>query len=95
MSRKLISSTPEDDAAIAAAIADDPDAAPDLVEAERAGGIQRIGRPKSAAPKEAVSIRIDPEVLAYFKASGPGWQSRINTALRQAAGLMPGTGQRH
>lgn len=45
------------------------------------------GRPKKAAPKEAVNIRLDPEVVAYFRAGGPGWQSRINAALRKAAGL--------
>lgn len=45
------------------------------------------GRPKSAVSKEAVSIRLDPDVLEYFRASGPGWQSRINEALRKAAGL--------
>jgi uncharacterized protein (DUF4415 family) len=50
------------------------------------------GRPKKAAPKEAVNIRLDPDVLAHFRASGPGWQSRINEALRKAAGLgAPGT----
>jgi uncharacterized protein (DUF4415 family) len=46
-----------------------------------------VGRPKKAAPKEAVNIRLDPDVLAHFRASGPGWQSRINEALRKAAGL--------
>ncbi len=46
-----------------------------------------VGRPKKAAPKEAVNIRLDPEVLAHFRATGPGWQSRINEALRKAAGL--------
>jgi uncharacterized protein (DUF4415 family) len=40
-----------------------------------------------AAPKEAVNIRLDPDVLAYFRGTGPGWQSRINAALRKAAGL--------
>jgi uncharacterized protein (DUF4415 family) len=45
------------------------------------------GRPKKAAPKEAVNIRLDPDVLAYFRAGGRGWQSRINEALRKAAGL--------
>ncbi|HWB48200.1 MAG TPA: BrnA antitoxin family protein [Stellaceae bacterium] len=45
------------------------------------------GRPKKAMPKEAVNIRLDPDVLAYFRAEGPGWQSRINAALRKAAGL--------
>ncbi len=46
-----------------------------------------IGRPKKAAAKEAVNIRLDPDVLAYFRATGPGWQSRINEALRKLAGL--------
>ena len=46
-----------------------------------------IGRPKKAAPKEAVSIRLDADVLAHFRATGPGCQSRINDALRKAAGL--------
>jgi uncharacterized protein (DUF4415 family) len=47
----------------------------------------RPGRPRKAAPKEAVSLRLDPDVLKHFRAGGPGWQSRINAALRKAAGL--------
>jgi uncharacterized protein (DUF4415 family) len=47
----------------------------------------RVGRPKKAAPKKAVNIRLDPDVLAYFRSTGPGWQSRVNAALRKAAGL--------
>ena len=46
-----------------------------------------VGRPRKAAPKQAVNIRLDPEVLAHFRATGPGWQSRINEALRKAARL--------
>jgi uncharacterized protein (DUF4415 family) len=46
-----------------------------------------IGRPKKVSPKEAVSIRLDADVLAHYRATGPGWQSRINDALRKAAGL--------
>ena len=45
------------------------------------------GRPKSENPKVAVSLRLDPEVVSRFKAEGPGWQTRMNEALRQAAGL--------
>jgi uncharacterized protein (DUF4415 family) len=45
------------------------------------------GRPKSAAPKRAISLRLDEEVVAHFRRSGRGWQSRINTALRKAAKL--------
>jgi len=46
-----------------------------------------VGRPKKESPKQAVSIRLDAEVLAHYRATGPGWQSRINDALRKAAGL--------
>lgn len=45
------------------------------------------GRPKAENPKVAVSLRLDQEVVARFKASGPGWQTRMNRALREAAGL--------
>jgi uncharacterized protein (DUF4415 family) len=45
--------------------------------------------PKPAAvpgAKETVSLRIDRDVLDFFQADGPGWQERINAALRKAAG---------
>ena len=45
------------------------------------------GRPKADNPKVAVSLRLDQDVVARFKASGPGWQTRMNSALRDAAGL--------
>lgn len=45
------------------------------------------GRPRADQPKVAVSLRLDQDVLARFKASGPGWQTRMNRALRDAAGL--------
>jgi uncharacterized protein (DUF4415 family) len=43
---------------------------------------------KTALPnlKELVSLRIDQDVLEHFQESGPGWQERINDALRKAAG---------
>ena len=44
------------------------------------------GRPRVAAPKQVVSIRMDPEVLDYFKRTGPGWQTRIHEVLAKAAG---------
>ena len=50
---------------------------------------RRGGRPKAAAPKELTTLRLDPNVLAHFRATGPGWQTRINEALRKAAGLRP------
>jgi uncharacterized protein (DUF4415 family) len=36
--------------------------------------------------KETVSLRIDRDVLDFFQEDGPGWQERINAALRKAAG---------
>lgn len=37
--------------------------------------------------KETVSIRLDRDALEHFQKDGPGWQDRINAALRKAAGL--------
>lgn len=46
----------------------------------------RRGRGRQKAPtKRLVSLRIDQDVLERFKATGPGWQSRMNAALRRAA----------
>ncbi|KIZ43456.1 MULTISPECIES: BrnA antitoxin family protein [Rhodopseudomonas] len=41
--------------------------------------------PQKAPTKVAVSIRLSPEVIAFFKAKGPGWQSRIDDALPKIA----------
>jgi uncharacterized protein (DUF4415 family) len=46
------------------------------------------GAPKTPAipgVKETVTLRIDQDVLEYFQQDGPGWQDRINAALRKAA----------
>jgi len=42
--------------------------------------------PSPPGAKEMVSLRIDRDVLDHFQADGPGWQDRINEALRKAAG---------
>jgi uncharacterized protein (DUF4415 family) len=86
MKRKIQYPSPEDDTRIAVAIEDDPDAAPDL-SMPVPGIVRRVGRPKLARPKEVVNIRLDADLLAYFRSAGPGWQSRMNEALRKAAGL--------
>ncbi|HEU5274373.1 MAG TPA: BrnA antitoxin family protein [Xanthobacteraceae bacterium] len=44
------------------------------------------GKPSLPGAKEMVSLRIDRDVLEYFQQDGPGWQDRINAALRKAAG---------
>ncbi|MDB5564486.1 MAG: hypothetical protein JWP84_1052 [Tardiphaga sp.] len=43
--------------------------------------------PQKAPTKIAVSIRLSPDVVAHFKAKGPGWQARIDDALRKVAKL--------
>jgi uncharacterized protein (DUF4415 family) len=40
------------------------------------------GRPKAAVTKQAVSLRLSPEVVTYFKATGPGWQTRLDAVLK-------------
>lgn len=45
----------------------------------------RRGRPLGSGSRELVSLRIDKDALAAFKATGPGWQSRINDTLKRSA----------
>lgn len=44
----------------------------------------RRGRPPLARAKEAVKLRLSPDVLDHFRAGGPGWQTRINATLEKA-----------
>jgi uncharacterized protein (DUF4415 family) len=47
--------------------------------------IQRArGRPVTGKARQVVSLRLDPEVISKFKATGPGWQGRINEILKKA-----------
>jgi uncharacterized protein (DUF4415 family) len=41
------------------------------------------GRPRAQTPKHLVSLRLDPDIVERFRATGPGWQSRINAVLRE------------
>lgn len=45
----------------------------------------RRGRPLGSGTRELVSLRIDKDALAAFKATGPGWQGRINETLKRSA----------
>jgi uncharacterized protein (DUF4415 family) len=93
--------TDEEDAEIRAGIARDPDAseitdemwararpaievAPEIVAAYR----RRRG-PQKSPTKQLVSIRLDRDVVAHFRKPGPGWQQRVNEALRKVAQLKP------
>lgn len=74
--------TPEEDAALTKAALEDPDMVL-ITELSK----RRPGRPVADITKTPVSIRLSPDVLDYFRSGGPGWQSRIDEALREAAGL--------
>jgi len=93
--------TDEEDAEIRAGIACDPDAfditdemwararpaievVPEIVAAYR----RRRG-PQKTPTKQLVSIRLDRDVVAHFRKPGPGWQQRVNEALRKVARLKP------
>lgn len=84
-----ISPTKEEDAAINAGIAADPDTYE--LGAESFKVMKRVGRPRAASPKVAVTIRYDRDVVEAFKASGPGWQTRMNDALKNSGGQGPVT----
>ena len=75
----------EEDRAITAAAKADPDAQP--LTPEQLGAMVPLrslrGRPKSGNAKQLVSVRYSPEVLAYFKSTGEGWQARMDGVLKQ------------
>ena len=90
----------EEEARIQAGIAADPDnpewteedfklarpfaeVFPELMESIR----RSRGRPAMEKPRKVVSLRLDQDVLEKFRATGKGWQSRVNEALRKASGL--------
>lgn len=77
--------TIEEDELITSAAKSDPDALP-LADRQMSEMVPlRVlrGRPKLANKKHLVSIRYSPEVVAYFKASGAGWQARMDAALKE------------
>ena len=82
MKQKLLRPSPDEDARIARGIAADPDAAPDL-STPHPGVVRRVGRPSKPNRKVSITLRLDREVVERFKATGAGWQTRINAALRK------------
>ena len=68
-----------------------PDARTAAEKAFKAATTRPVEGPSERPPslpgvKELVSLRIDRDVLDFFQEEGPGWQERINAALRKAAG---------
>jgi uncharacterized protein (DUF4415 family) len=92
--------TDEEEAKIQAGIALDPDN-PEITEEEFklarpfaevfpefVESIRRArGRPAMETPRKVVSLRLDQDVIEKYRASGKGWQARINADLRKASGL--------
>lgn len=87
---------PGADAAVLAAAAADPDAQPmtdaalkrmrpahEVVPELVARTLRRRGRPRSPSPKQQVTLRLDADVLARLRASGAGWQVRVNDVLKR------------
>lgn len=87
--RPLRPHTDEDEARAQRSIAADPNA-PEVTPEQAAEAMtfaeamrRRGGRPKSPNPKQQVTVRLDADVLAKMRASGPGWQVRMNEILRK------------
>ena len=81
----VVMPTAKEDKAITAAAKNDPDAQPLTPKQLKAMIPMRAlrGRPKSKRKKLLVSVRYSPDVVAYFKSTGEGWQSRMDSVLRQ------------
>lgn len=79
---KLTEPSAAEDRRINAGIKADPDT-PELTAEEIAGmkPWRPRGRPKAATHKVHVNVRLDPEVVEFFRSAGQGWQTRLNAAL--------------
>lgn len=99
--RRMAEMSAAEEAGIIAAAESDPDARPlsddELARMRPMHSAQpeflakllrrKRGRPPVDVPKKQVTLRLDQDLIEHFKASGPGWQTRINDALRKASGL--------
>lgn len=86
---QLIKPSPAEDAAIAVGIVADPDTMElnDEQFAEAAIAKRGRGRPVGSVAdmrKQSVTMRLDPDVVEAMRATGDGWQTRVNDLLRQA-----------
>lgn len=84
--KAIESMTDEEDEEVTAAALSDPDS-PLLEEILEGNARRRLGRPPLPHTKRSVHLRIDQEVIDFFVKGGRGWQTRMNAALRKAAGL--------
>ncbi len=87
-----MSPSPAEDRRITRAASSDPDNPP-LTEEELAGMrparevlpqiVEAYRRTKGRSRKVQLTLRLDPEIVSFFRAGGRGWQTRINAALRE------------
>lgn len=89
--RKLILPTAKEESAIAAGIAADKSTY-ELADEEFVRLKPMRGRPVSETHKVFTAIRFDPDVLNAFKASGRGWQTRMNAVLKEWINAHPRSG---
>jgi uncharacterized protein (DUF4415 family) len=84
LKRGTIQPSADEEARIQAGIDADPDARTlSDEEWEQVKPLVRIGRPKAEVTKERITIRLSHDVVMQFRATGSGWQTRIDSALRQ------------
>ena len=85
--RTFLLNSEDEEARIRKGIAADPDTHEltdeEMAELRPLSEMKRSpGRPKAEATKEHVTLRLSPEVTAYFRATGKGWQTRLDEALK-------------
>ena len=86
---KIVIPSLEEDRVLVAAARADPDAQP-LTSRQLRKMVPLAsarGRPKSELTKQLVSVRYSPEVIAYFKSTGEGWQTRMDDVLKEHVAL--------
>ena len=81
--RRIESATPQEDAAITVAAMSDPETIPmTAVEWDAVKPFVRLGRPPAVITKERITIRLSRDVVEQFRATGDGWQTRVDAALK-------------
>jgi uncharacterized protein (DUF4415 family) len=78
--QKLYRNTPEEEAEIQRGIDADPDTF--VPSDEQFAKMRPLGRPRLESPKVQLTVRYDADIVEAFKATGDGWQTRMNDALR-------------
>jgi uncharacterized protein (DUF4415 family) len=70
-------------------IGPDPKIERPLSKAQLGKATVRLGRPPKLNRKQSTTLRLDPDVIEYFRKSGPGWQTRMGEVLRRATKRSP------